>query len=159
VSYDLNYRATLTDPAEARAALEGALPHLHLLVLAERDAQNVLGFAQAGEDLATAIAARYAVPLVALTRPPDAEPGTLLLARGEFRYAPRLEVEVVDRIGAGDSFVAGLIHGLLDGDVDLAIRLGGFAAAIGLATPGDINYLGSEDIARFHANRLGGLER
>src|ERR1700736_618545 len=37
VSYDLNYRATLTDPAEARAALEGALPHLHLLVLAERD--------------------------------------------------------------------------------------------------------------------------
>jgi len=135
------------------------VPHLHLLVLAERDAQNVLGFAQAGEDLATAIAARYAVPLVALTRPPDAEPGTLLLARGEFRYAPRLEVEVVDRIGAGDSFVAGLIHGLLDCDVDLAIRLAGFAAAIGLATPGDINYLGLEDIARFHANRLGGLER
>jgi 2-dehydro-3-deoxygluconokinase len=159
VSYDLNYRATLTNPADARAALEATAPHLHLLVLAERDAQNVLGFAQAGEDLATAIAARYAVPLIALTRPPDVEPGTLLLARGEFRYAPRLEVEVVDRIGAGDSFVAGLIHGLLDGNADLAIRLGGFAAAIGLATPGDINYLGIEDIARFHANRLGGLER
>jgi 2-dehydro-3-deoxygluconokinase len=75
VSYDLNYRATLTNPADARAALEGAVPHLHLLVLAERDAQNVLGFAEAGADLATAIAARYAVPLVALTRPPDAEPG------------------------------------------------------------------------------------
>ena len=41
----------------------------------------------------------------------------------------------------------------------MAIRLGGFAAAIGLATPGDINYLGVEDIARFHVNRLGGLER
>src|SRR5260370_17032828 len=65
---------------------------------------------------------------------------------------------VVDRIGAGDSFVAGLIHGLLDGDLDLAIRLGGFAAAIGLATPGDINYLGLEDLGRFHANRVGGLE-
>jgi 2-dehydro-3-deoxygluconokinase len=159
VSYDLNYRATLTNPADARAALDGVAPHLHLLVLAERDAQNVLGFAQAGEDLATAISARYAVPLVALTRSPDAVPGTLLLVRGEFRYAPRIEVEVVDRIGAGDSFVAGLIHGLLDGDVDLAIRLAGFAAAIGLATPGDINYLGLEDVARFHANRLGGLER
>jgi len=109
--------------------------------------------------LATAIAARYGVPLVALTRPPDAEPGTIVLTHGEFRYAPRLEVEVVDRIGAGDSFVAGLIHGLLDGDVDRAIRLGGFAAAIGLATPGDINYLGPEDIARFYANRLGGIER
>ena len=68
-------------------------------------------------------------------------------------------VEVVDRIGAGDSFVAGLIHGLLDGDLDLAIRFGAFAAAIGLATPGDINYLGPEDIARFRADTVGGLER
>jgi len=159
VSYDLNYRATLTNPSDARATLEGAAPHLHLLVLAERDAQNVLGFAEAGEGLATAIAARYGVPLVALTRPPDADTGTLLLARGEFRYAPRFEVEVVDRIGAGDSFVAGLIHGLLDDDLDQAIRLAGFAAAIGLATPGDINYLGPEDIVRFHADKIGGLER
>src|SRR5947207_12702241 len=39
VSYDLNYRATLTTPAEARELLELAAPHLQLLVLAERDAQ------------------------------------------------------------------------------------------------------------------------
>ena len=159
MSYDLNYRATLTTPLEARALLEVAAPHLHLLVLAERDAQSVLGFSEAGEQLAAALAARYGVPLVALTRPPDAEPGTLLLTRGEFRYAPRYVVEVVDRIGAGDSFVAGLIHGLLDGDLDLAIRLGAFASAIGLATPGDINYLGPEDIVRFRADKIGGLER
>ena len=159
VSYDLNYRATLTTPLDARAVLEAAAPHLHLLVLAERDARGVLGFSEAGEQLAAAIAARYGTPLVALTRPPEAEPGTLLLTRGELRYAPRYAVEVVDRIGAGDSFVAGLIHGLLDGDLDLAIRLGAFAAAIGLATPGDINYLGPEDIARFRADRVGGLER
>src|SRR5215468_3913388 len=159
VSYDLNYRATLTTPLEARALLEVVAPHLHLLVLAERDAQTVLGFGEAGEQLAAAIAARYGVPLVALTRPPDAEPGTLLLTRGEFRYAPRYVVEIVDRIGAGDSFVAGLIHGLLDGDLDLAIRLGAFAAAIGLATPGDINYLGPEDMVRFRADVIGGLER
>jgi sugar/nucleoside kinase (ribokinase family) len=130
-----------------------------LLVLAERDAQHVLGFIEAGEPLAMAIAARYGVPLVVLTRPPGAEPGTLLLARGGFYYAPRYSVEVVDRIGAGDSLVAGLIQGLLDDDLDLAIRLGAFAAAIGLATPGDINYLGPEDLARFHANTIGGLER
>src|SRR5215475_2288034 len=159
VSYDLNYRATLTTPLEARALLEVVAPHLHLLVLAERDAQSVLGFTEAGEELAIAIAARYGAPLVALTRPPDAEPGTLLLTRGEFRYAPRYLVEVVDRIGAGDSFVAGLIHGLLDGDLDLAIRLASFAAAMVLATPGDINYLGPEDIVRFRAGAIGGLER
>src|SRR6516162_5353201 len=92
VSYDLNYRATLTTPLEARALLEAAAPHLHLLVLAERDAQQVLGFAEAGTPLAEAIARRYRLKRVALTRPPDAEPGTLLLARGEFRYAPRYAV-------------------------------------------------------------------
>jgi 2-dehydro-3-deoxygluconokinase len=81
------------------------------------------------------------------------------MTRGEFRYAPSYRVEVVDRIGAGDSFVAGLIHGLLDGDLDLAIRPGALAAKIGLATPGDINYLAPEDIVRFRADIIGGLER
>jgi 2-dehydro-3-deoxygluconokinase len=159
VSYDLNYRSTLMTPAEARAVLEAVAPSVEMLVLAERDAQGVLDFREAGEALAAAIAKRYGVPIVALTRPPEAEPGSMLLARGVLRLAPRYPVEVVDRIGAGDSFTAGLVHGLLDGDLDLAIRLAGFIAAMGLATPGDINYLGPEDLARFHADRIGGLER
>jgi 2-dehydro-3-deoxygluconokinase len=90
--------------------------------------------------------------------PTEAEPGTLVLAEGELFQAPHYPVEIVDRIGAGDSFVAGLIHGLLAGDLALGVRLGAFSAAIGLATPGDINYLGPEDVARFHAGMIGGLE-
>jgi 2-dehydro-3-deoxygluconokinase len=159
VSYDLNYRATLTNPTEARAVFEAVAPYLHLLVLAERDAQQVLGFAEAGTPLAEAITRRYRLKCVALTRPPEAEPGTMLLADGVLRYAPRYDVEIVDRIGAGDSFAAGLIHGLLDGDLDLAIRFGAFAAAVGLATPGDINFLGPEDVSRFRQGAIGGLER
>jgi 2-dehydro-3-deoxygluconokinase len=159
VSYDLNYRATLTTAAEARAMLDTVAPHLELFVVAERDAQGVLGFTEAAERLAEAIAARYGVPLVALTRPPGEEPGDLLLARGTLRHAPRYPVEIVDRIGAGDSFIAGLLHGLLEGDLDLAIRLAAYAAAVGLATPGDINYFGPEDLAAFHENTLGRLLR
>ncbi|MGH7061123.1 MAG: sugar kinase [Stellaceae bacterium] len=159
VSYDLNFRATLTDPAEARAVLEAVAPHLRLLALPERDARSVLGFAEEGDRLAEAVAARYGAPSVVLTRPPEAEPGTLLLAGGTLHYAPRYPVDLVDRIGAGDSLMGGLIHGLLDGDPDLGIRLGAFAAAIGLATPGDINYFGAEDLARFHSGAVGGLER
>jgi 2-dehydro-3-deoxygluconokinase len=159
VSYDLNYRATLVSAADARAMLAAVAPHLELLVVAERDARAVLGFEEEAERLAEAIAARYGVPLVALTRPPGEEPGDILLARGTIRYAPRYKVEIVDRIGAGDSFVAGLIHGLIDGDLDLAIRLAAYAAAIGLATPGDINYFAPEDLAAFHANLTGALVR
>lgn len=159
VSYDLNFRATLQSPADARAMLATVAPHLELLVVAERDARTVLGFAEEAEALAAAVAARYGMPLVALTRPPGAEPGDLLWARGVVRYAPRYSVEIVDRIGAGDSFVGGLIHGLLDGDHDFAIRLAAYAAAVGLATPGDINYFGSEDLAAFHAEITGALVR
>src|SRR5437764_5412119 len=128
VSYDLNYRATLTNPAEAKAMLEAVAPHLELFVVAERDARAVLGFEEEAEALAPAIAARYGMPLVALTRSPGSEPGDLLLARGAMRYAPRYQVELVDRIGAGDGFVGGLIHGLIDGDLDFAVRLAAYAA-------------------------------
>jgi 2-dehydro-3-deoxygluconokinase len=159
VSYDLNYRATLTDAVEARVVFEAVAPHVDLFVTAERDAQHVLGISEEAERLTEAIASRYGVPQVALTRPPGSEPGDLLLSRGAFRYAPRYSVEIVDRIGAGDSFVGGLIHGLLDGDPDRAIRLASYAAAIGLATPGDINYFAPEDLAAFAADMTGQLLR
>ncbi len=159
LSYDLNFRSTLTTPKEAEAVLAALAPQLELLVLAERDAQHVLGFTEAGERLAEAVAARYGVPLVALTRPPDADTGDLFLANGTLRCAPRYPVEIVDRIGAGDSFVGGLIHGLLDGDPDKAIRLAAYAGAVALATPGDINYFGPEDLAAFEADATGRLVR
>ncbi|HTW54802.1 MAG TPA: sugar kinase [Stellaceae bacterium] len=159
LSYDLNYRATLTTPKEAAAVLAAVAPHLELFVVAERDAQHVLGFAEAGERLAEAIATRYGVPLLALTRPPSSDTGDIFLSHGTIRYAPRYPVEIVDRIGAGDSFVGGLIHGLLDDDPDRAIRLAAYAAAVGLATPGDINYFGSEDLAAFDADLTGRLVR
>ncbi|HYM72084.1 MAG TPA: sugar kinase [Stellaceae bacterium] len=159
LSYDLNYRSTLTDPPAAQAVLAAVAPHLDLLVLAERDAHTVLGFEESGERLAEAVAARYGCAMVALTRPPDTDTGDIFLARGTLRYAPRYPVEIVDRIGAGDSFVGGLIHGLLDGDPDRAIRLAAYAAAIGLATPGDINYFGAEDLVAFEADLTGRLVR
>ncbi len=159
LSYDLNYRATLTDAAEARAMLEAVAPYVELFIVAERDARAVLGFTEEAEALAAAIAARYGVPLVALTRASGSGPGDILLANGRVRYAPRYAIEIVDRIGAGDSFVAGLIHGLIDGDLDLATRLASYAAAIGLATPGDINYFAPEDLAAFHADTTGTLLR
>ena len=48
---------------------------------------------------------------------------------------------------------------MLDGDLDLAIRLAAYAAAVGLATPGDINYFGPEDLAAFHADVTAALVR
>ena len=48
---------------------------------------------------------------------------------------------------------------LIDGDLDFAIRLAAYAGAIGLATPGDINYFAPEDLAAFLADTTGTLLR
>jgi len=132
-----------------------------MLVLAERDAQNVLGFTEAGEELCYKRSPRAtAQHFVALTRPPDAEPGTLLLARGGFHYAPRYAVEVVDRIGGRR-----LVGSWADpGPARRRSRSGDPSRRIcgsdRTRHPREIiTYLGPEDIARFHANTIGGLER
>ena len=66
-------------------------------------------------------------------------PKTILaLAVGDPKHSRRIDHP--GKLPEVRPYIAGLIHGLLDCDLDLAIRLGGFAAAIGLATPGDINY-------------------
>lgn len=65
--------------------------------------------------------------------------GALAWHRGQFfrsRNYPRFDI--LDRIGAGDSFVAGLIHGLLtDGDPQRALELGAAHGALAMTTPGD----------------------
>jgi hypothetical protein len=48
---------------------------------------------------------------------------------------------------------------LLAGDPELGLRLGSYAAAIGLATPGDINHFAPEDLEAFHADTTGKLLR
>ncbi len=68
VSYDLNYPRDAAERGEARAMLDAVAPHLELFVVAERDARAVWASPRRPSRLAEAIAARYGVPLVALTR-------------------------------------------------------------------------------------------
>ena len=65
--------------------------------------------------------------------------GALLWSGGNFyrsRNYPRFDI--LDRIGAGDSFVAGVIHGLLvEGDPQKAVDHGAAHGALAMTTPGD----------------------
>ena len=56
------------------------------------------------------------------------------------------EVEIVDRVGAGDSFAAGLIHGLLDGDLQKGLDWGIAASALKHTIPGDFNWITREEV-------------
>lgn len=68
-----------------------------------------------------------------------------------------LEVNpVVDRIGTGDAFAAGLIYGLINFDDEKALKFANAACAIKHTIPGDINYCSVEDILEVMNGDSGG---
>jgi 2-dehydro-3-deoxygluconokinase len=72
----------------------------------------------------------------------DADAGTLLCSQ-------RYEIRVVDRIGGGDSFAAGLIYGLLSGRAPAeALRFGVAASALKHTIPGDFNRVTVDEVDR-----------
>jgi 2-dehydro-3-deoxygluconokinase len=60
---------------------------------------------------------------------------------GQAHVAPTMELDVLDRIGGGDGFAAGLVYGLLAGRQPAeALRLGWAHGALVTSYPGDTSY-------------------
>ncbi|MGL4424482.1 MAG: PfkB family carbohydrate kinase, partial [Gemmataceae bacterium] len=64
--------------------------------------------------------------------------GAVGYAGGQFYETPLYDVEIVDRLGTGDAFAAGLIDGLLRGDFATGLRTGAAMGALQHSTPGDL---------------------
>jgi 2-dehydro-3-deoxygluconokinase len=75
-----------------------------------------------------------------------AEAGAVGLIQGKFQAAPGHRVQIVDRIGAGDAFAAGLICGILRDDFVLGLRYGVAMSALQLSLHGDLFRLGESDV-------------
>jgi 2-dehydro-3-deoxygluconokinase len=67
-------------------------------------------------------------------------------SKGTLYRTRSFEVEIVDRLGAGDSFAAGLIHGLLSGDVQKGLDFGVAMSAIKHSIPGDFAWVSLEEV-------------
>ncbi len=65
--------------------------------------------------------------------------GAVLWYDGGFHQAtPRSDLEILDRVGGGDSFASGLIYGLLEGKgAEAAVEYGAAHGALAMTTPGD----------------------
>src|SRR5205814_7697682 len=70
----------------------------------------------------------------------------IALGQGKLLHTRSYEVEIVDRLGAGDSFAAGLIHGLLDGDLQKGLDYGVAASALKHSIPGDFAWVTREEV-------------
>lgn len=128
VSCDLNYRKNMWTETEAKACMENIIPDIDLLIANEEDADKVLGIRAAGSnvtegrldrdgyaDVARQICERYHIGEVGITlrrsiSASDNDWGALLYSGGKPYFSKTYPVHIVDRVGAGDSFAAGLLY-------------------------------------------------
>jgi 2-dehydro-3-deoxygluconokinase len=144
VSLDVNYRAKLWRPQAARETLELLLPQVDVLFSGLRDLRTLFGVPEQPEAAARAMAA-YGVPLVVVTL---AAEGALAYERDGDRVQrhPAFPTDVQDRIGAGDAFAAGFLHGWLEADVAHGLRCGNALAALKQTYRGDVSWATRADL-------------
>ena len=131
ISCDLNYRKNMWSQAQAKQTMERILPMVDILLANEEDADKVLGICAtdtdviAGRlnhngyaDVARQIVERYGVKAVAVTlrrsiSASDNEWAAMLYADGKPYFSKSYAIHIVDRVGGGDSFAAGLIFAMM----------------------------------------------
>jgi 2-dehydro-3-deoxygluconokinase len=70
-------------------------------------------------------------------------------ATGFMQATDRPGLEIMDRVGGGDSFASGLIYGLMDsGDLATAVEYGAAHGALAMTTPGDTSMATLKEVAR-----------
>jgi len=146
VSLDINYRARLWSKQAARECISGMLKGRDHLVHDVRRGQPGL-WADAGpEEVAREIAQQWKVPVVAITlrEAPSVLRNvwrSMAFADGKVYTGRTIDLELIDRMGSGDSYDAGFIYGYLTGDMAKAIAYGDAMSAIKHSVPGDYTWV------------------
>ncbi len=158
-SYDVNYRARLWSPEEARRVTQPLVSAAHLLFCSRADATTVLGV-PAGEAEAV-LGGLGEVTDARLIVMSMGEDGLLGWDREANRveHVPARQVTIIDRIGAGDAMVAGVLHGYLGGDVGRGLRYGAVCAALALGNWGDQLVVDAAELERLTDHEGGMIER
>jgi 2-dehydro-3-deoxygluconokinase len=154
VSIDLNYRAKLWSQADAHRWMSEFMQVCDVLMTTEEDTEKVLKITGKDyEDVAIKLTKTYPLQVVAITlrENPLVWKNTwtgIAYGGGKLHRTKCFEVEIVDRLGAGDSFAAGLIHGLLDGDLQKGLDYGVAMSALKHSIPGDWAWTSKDEVER-----------
>ncbi len=160
-SFDLNYRARLWTPEQARAGCDSFARAADLLIAPVRDARLIYDLpASASPDAVLEfLQNQYPQAIVVLTLGKEGALGRA--PGGEILRHPVFSAAEVGRIGGGDAFAAGLLYGFLNGNDDKkflperlaqALRWGTAVAALKYSTPGDMPVISREEAAKLVAS-------
>lgn len=153
VSYDLNYRKKLWTPADAKRIQEPMMADVDILITTEEDTNVVFGIKEKDyEAVAERLAQTFKFRIVAITLREDLSVlrnnwTAMAYQDGKIYKDKKYEVEIVDRVGAGDSFTAGFLYGWIkEKDVEKGVRYGNAFAALKHTVPGDFNWCTIEEV-------------
>jgi 2-dehydro-3-deoxygluconokinase len=153
VSYDLNYRKKLWTPADAKRIQEPMMAEVDVLITTEEDTNVVFGIKEKDyEAAAEKLARTFKFKIVAITLREDVSVWknrwtAIAYHDGKVIRDRKYEVEIVDRVGAGDSFTAGFLYGWLKlKDVEKGVQYGNAFSALKHTIPGDFNWSTQDEV-------------
>jgi 2-dehydro-3-deoxygluconokinase len=159
VSCDLNYRKKLWTTEQAGATMSKVMAHVDVAIANEEDCHMVFGIHAEGSDVEAGVIDAHKYQEVAskmMQRFPNLKNVAITLRESlsasdnnwsavlydgkSFIQSRRYAIRIVDRVGGGDSFGAGLIFGMASGRSDAdALEFAVAASCIKHTIPGDIN--------------------
>ncbi len=175
VSCDLNYRKKLWTPEEAQRLMSRLVEFVDVVIGNEEDAEKVFGIREEGvnvekghldiekyKKVARRLAERSGAKRVAITlreslSASDNNWSALFLDDSSFYVSRKYALHLVDRVGGGDSFAAGLIHGLVSGwEAQQALEFAVAASALKQTIPGDMNLVSEAEVMSIVRGNLSG---
>lgn len=165
ISCDLNFRRKLWSQEEAGRVMTELMEYIDVLICNEEDADTVFGIKAAGsniidghlsregyEDVARQLTERFKVSHVAITLRESLSAtvnnwSALLYANGKGYFSPKYNIHIIDRVGGGDSFAAGIIYGLCQNwDCERAVKFAFAASCLKHTIPGDFNLVTLQEV-------------
>jgi 2-dehydro-3-deoxygluconokinase len=153
VSYDLNYRKKLWTPSDAKKIQEPMMADVDILITTEEDTNVVFGIKEKDyEAVAERLAQTFKFKIVAITLRGDLSVlrnnwTAIAYQDGKIFRDRKYEVEIIDRVGAGDSFTSGFLYSWIkEKDVQKGIQYGNAFAALKHTIPGDFNWSTLEEV-------------
>ena len=165
VSCDLNYRKKLWSPEEAQKVMCPLMEYVDVCIGNEEDAEKCLGFrpdadvesgntdADGYKNICRGMVKAYGFKYVVSTLRESFSAShngwkAMIYDGKEFYKSRRYEISpIVDRVGGGDSFSAGIIHGLANGrPMDWSLEFAVAASALKHTIPGDVNMVSLSEV-------------
>jgi len=165
VSCDLNFRKKLWSSEKANQVMSGLMKYVDVVIANEEDAEKVFGIKAKESDITSGqlsdegykdvckqLVERFGFQKVAITLRESLSASVnnwsgLLYDGKEFYKSKKYNIMIVDRVGGGDSFGAGLIYALLnDYSMDDTINFAVAASCLKHTIEGDFNHVSVDEV-------------